>query len=130
MRYVLTEIVNLLWAEKKLVLVEPFAERRTGKLMQLRYAQGLFAVPAHQVVLNESPCGDSVVVSSRCPTGVSGRQGAFTLLVVRTRDLDPPVYRGFAEQQYVEATHDVTVVFVRGRMFGFSLKRDFLDKNH
>ncbi len=32
MRYVLTEMVNLLWADQKLVLVEPFAERRAGKL--------------------------------------------------------------------------------------------------
>lgn len=45
---------------------------------------------------------------------------------MRPCDLDPG-YPWFVEQ-YVEATHDVTIVFVRGRMVGFSLKRDFLDK--
>jgi hypothetical protein len=124
MRYVLAEMVNLLWAEKKLVLVEPFAERRTGKLMQLRYAQGLFTVPAHEVVLNRSPFGDSVVVKSLSNERVGSN--VFYSTVVRSCDLDPR-YPWFAEQ-YIEATHDVTVVFVRGRMFAFSIKRDFLDK--
>ncbi len=43
---------------------------------------------------------------------------------VRTDDLDPR-YPWFVEQ-YIEASHDVTVVFVRGQMFAFSLERDFL----
>ena len=124
MRYVLTEIVNLLWAEGKMVLVEPFAERRAGKLTQLRHARRLFAVPAHELVLNESPRRRSAVVKSLSNRRV-GDKVLYTT-AVDTSDLDHR-YPWFVEQ-YVEATHDVTVVFVRGRMFAFSLERDFLKR--
>ncbi len=124
MRYVLTEIVNLLWSEGKLVLVEPFCERRTGKLTQLRRAQGFFAVPTYEFVLNGSPCQKSAVVKS-LSNQLVGDKVLYTT-TVHTPDLDPR-YPWFTER-YIEATHDVTVVFVRGRMFAFSLARDFLDR--
>jgi len=124
MRYVLTEIVNLLWTEGKMVLVEPFAERRAGKLTQLRHAQRLFAVPSHELVLNEPPRRRSAVVKSLSNQRV-GDKVLYTT-AVDTSDLDRR-YPWFVEQQ-VEATHDVTVVFVRGRMFAYSLERDFLNR--
>ena len=45
MRYLITEIVNLLWIKNKIVLVEPHAERRCGKLIQLMVAKNYFATP-------------------------------------------------------------------------------------
>ena len=122
MRYVLTEMVNLLWADQKLVLVEPFAERRTGKLFQLRQADGLFAVPAYEVVLHDSPRTKTAVVKSLSNELVGDR--VLYTIGVRTDDLDPR-YPWFVEQ-YIAASHDVTVVFVRGQVFAFSLERDFL----
>lgn len=122
MRYVLTEMVNLLWSEQKLVLVEPFAERRTGKLLQLRHAQGLFAIPEYEVVLNEEPCTSAAVVKSLSNELVSDR--VLYTTKVRTDDLDLR-YPWFVEQ-YIAASHDVTVVFVREQLFAFSLERDFL----
>jgi hypothetical protein len=122
MRYVLTELVNLLWADQKLVLVEPFAERRTGKLLQLRHAQEFFSVPAYEVVLNNVPRFDSAVVKSLSNEPV-GEKVLFTTQI-RTDDLDLQ-YPWFVEE-YVAGTHDVTVVFVRQELFAFSLERDFL----
>jgi hypothetical protein len=123
MRVILTEIVNLLWVEQKLVLVEPFAERRTGKLLQLRHAHGLFAVPAYEVVLNEASRTKPAVVKSLSNELVGDR--VLYTTEVRADDLDLR-YPWFVEQ-YIEASHDVTVVFVRRQLFAFSLDRDFLN---
>jgi hypothetical protein len=122
MHYVLAELVNFLWADQKLVLVEPFSERRTGKLLQLRHASGLFKVPPYEFVVNNAPCADSAVVKSLSNEPIGDR--VLYTTHVRTNDLDLR-YPWFVEQ-YVAGSHDVTVVFVRGQMFSFSLERDFL----
>jgi hypothetical protein len=122
MRYVLGELVNFLWADQKIVLVEPFAERRTGKLLQLRHARSLFTVPPYEFVLNHAPRAQSAVVKS-LSNELVGDKVLYTT-EVRTNDLDLR-YPWFVEQ-YVAGSHDVTVVFVRGQMFAFALERDFL----
>ncbi len=122
MRYVLSEIVNLLWAEQKLVLVEPFAERRCGKLLELRIARGHCEVPEYDFVLNQVACHTSAIVKS-LSSELIGNKVLFTTRA-QTCDLDER-FPWFV-QQYIKATHDVTVVFVRGQMFAFSLERDFL----
>lgn len=123
MRYALTEIANLLWAQQKLVLVEPFAERRTGKLLQLRLAQKHFLVPDYEFVLNwESRIPNAVVKSlSSEPVG----EKVLYTTKAQTEDLDL-TFPWFIEQ-LVAGKKDVTVVFVRGKMFAFELERDFLD---
>jgi hypothetical protein len=125
MRYVLTEISNLLWAQQKLVLVEPFAEKRTGKLLQLQLAQNQFLIPAYEFVLNhESRISNAIVKSlSGEPVGDKVLYATKT----RTEELDPS-FPWFVEQ-LVEGKQDVTVVFVRGKIFAFQLERDFLDKS-
>jgi hypothetical protein len=125
MRYVLAELVNFLWADQKLVLVEPFSERRTGKLLQLRQASVLFTVPVYEFVLNETPRADSAVVKSLSSELVGDR--VLYTTEVRTSDLDLR-YPWFVEQ-YVAGSLDVTVVFVRGQMFAFALERDFLKRS-
>jgi hypothetical protein len=123
MHYLLAELVNLLWADQKLVLVEPFAERRTGKLLQLRHAQEFFSVPAYEFVLNNAPRMDSAVVKS-LSNELVGEKVLFTTRI-QTDDLDLR-YPWFVER-YVAGSHDVTVVFVRKDCYAFSLKRDFLN---
>lgn len=125
MRYMLTEIANLLWAQQRFVLVEPFAERRTGKLLQLRLAHNHFVVPDYEVVLNHEFRIPNAVVKSLSGEPV-GNKVLFTSKA-RTEDLDRS-FPWFVEQ-LVEGTKDVTVVFVRGEMFAFELERDFLDKS-
>ena len=45
LRYLIAEIVNILWIQGKIVLVEPYAERRCGKFIQLMIAKNYFDVP-------------------------------------------------------------------------------------
>lgn len=124
LRYLLTEIVNFLWTDNKLVLVEPFAERRVGKLMQLRHADGLFDLPEYEFVLNVIPSRDCGVVKSLSNQLVDGK--VLYTTGVQTEELDLR-YPWFVEQ-YVSATDDVTAVFVRGRIFGFAIERNFLGR--
>ena len=46
--YALRDLVNLLWEQGKVVLVEPFPENRVGKFVQMRVAADLFQVPPWQ----------------------------------------------------------------------------------
>lgn len=125
MRYVLTELANLLWAEQKFVLVEPFAERRTGKLLQLCQARYVFRVPEYEFLLNEEPSASEAVVKSLSNELIGNK----VLYSTRAHTSDLDQHYPWLLQQYVPASHDVTVVFVRGQVFAFSLKRDFLDKS-
>ena len=125
MRYVLAELVNLLWAGQRLVLVEPYAERRTGKLLQLRHARELFTVPAYEFVLNHESCIPDAVVKSLSNELVGDR----VLYTTRasTKELEPS-FPWFIEE-HVAGLQDVTVVFIRGKKFAFALERDFLGKS-
>ena len=125
LRYALTEMVNLLWMQTRLVLVEPFAERRTGKLLQLRIAEDHFDVPAYEFLLNHDSRIRDAVVKSLSGEPV-GDKVLFTSRA-RTEDLDRR-FPWFIEQ-FVEGKKDVTVVFVRSEIFAFELERDFLDKS-
>lgn len=117
-----------LWEEEKIVLVEPFTEKaRINKFYQLRIAQEFFQVPPFMFTtrLNHRypPWEQSVVKS--LTGGQIGDRMLFTTLV-EPRQLDPS-YPWFL-QQYIDATLDITVVFVRGKIFSFQLRRDFLEE--
>jgi hypothetical protein len=127
LRYLLREMVNLLWCEGKFVLVEPEALMRTGKLLQLTRAREYFLVPQFQAGLNlEYPAAEAPEVVKSLSRNLIGDKCVFTT-VVDPSGLAPgfPWYR----QRYVEAVRDVTVVVVRDRQFAFALERDFLDKS-
>jgi len=121
----LAELVNLLWSEQKFVLVEPYAERRTGKLLQLRHARGFFEVPEYEFALNCMSSASPTVVKSLSNELVD--DNVIYTTKTKAEDLDPR-FPWFI-QRLVVAKEDVTVVFVRGQMFAFSLERDFLDKS-
>ena len=123
LRYALTELVNLLWLAEKLVLVEPFAEKRTGKLVQLQCAQLFFEVPEYEFILNRESSRSAGVVKSLSNELVG--EGVLYTTRVETGSLAGK-FPWFVENE-ISAHQDVTVVFVRGKLFAFSLQRDFLE---
>lgn len=76
MRYVLTEMVNLLWSEQKLVLVEPFAERRTGSFYNFAMRKVFSLFPSTKWSLMRSLVRVRPS-SSRCQMSLS-QTGCFT----------------------------------------------------
>ncbi len=121
--YVMRDLVTLLRAQGKLVLVEPFAEERVGKLVQMQVAADYFAVPPWKFVLGTAgpalPSGETVAKSLTL-----GRVRAGAVIYtsrVREQDLDPSV--PWLLQAHVEAEQDVTVVYVRGAIFAFESAR-------
>ena len=125
--YAVRDVVNLLWQEGKVVLVEPLAENRIGKFVQMRVAEDLFEVPPWRF-LRGSPqrlaAGKQSVVKSLTLGRVAERSVIYATKV-REEELDPN--EPWFLQDCVEAEADVTVVFVRGQLFPFELKRDFTD---
>jgi hypothetical protein len=124
-RYLLTEMVNFLWAEKKFVLVEPFAELRTGKLLQLRHAKNLFEVPPYEFISSNIASAAEAVVKSLSGEPVDRK----VMYTKKVRTGDPDERYPWFLQQYVTATHDITAVFIRSDVFAFELERNFLGKS-
>ena len=124
-RYMLSELVNLLWSEQEMVLVEPFAERRTGMLLQLRHARTLFHVADYEFALNRISERSPAVVKSLSSELIDEKVMYTTQVSPEELDSRFPWFI----QQLVQADKDVTVVFVRGQLFAFSLERDFLDRS-
>jgi hypothetical protein len=120
--YALRDMINLLWAEGKLVLVEPLADLRVGKFVQLRTAERYLSVPDYTFRLG--PAGPlerrRAIVKSLTSRRVSGNAVVYATRVDE-RQLDPTT--PWMIQEYIEASLDVTVAFVRGRLFPFALDR-------
>ena len=125
--YAMRDLVNLLWQEGKVVLVEPLAENRVGKFVQMRVAEGLFEVPPWKFIMGSPgrlvPDKESVVKS--LTLGRVAERSVIYATKVREEELNPD--EPWFVQDCVEAEADVTVVFVRGRLFPFELRRDFTD---
>jgi len=121
--YAMREVTNMLWAQRKLILVEPRAEERTGKFVQMRIASEYFEVPSWKFVR-----GAAEELAGRGPSVVK----SLTLdrvqekSVIFTTRVDPavldPAFPWLIQDQ-VDAPADVTVVFVRGQLFAFELSR-------
>lgn len=128
--YVMREIINLLWFEKKIVLVEPMVDYRVGKFIQLKCAKKYFNVPKYifrygsDKKLNTK--GDTIVKSLTSePISLDGSVIFATKVNQNELDLNCPWFI----QEYVHSQMDITVVFVRDEIFAFELDRtSFLDK--
>jgi hypothetical protein len=121
--YALRELVNLLWLQGKLVLVEPFADSRAGKFIQARLASRHFEVPSFKFISHNADRlvhGRTVVAKSLSSTRVKHGAVLYTTKVDEGA-LDPA--QPWMLQDLVEAQFDVTVVYVRDRMFAFELPR-------
>lgn len=126
--YAMDELVNLLWREQKLVLVEPRAYKRVGKLVQMRLAAGLLDVPPWKFVRGRRshPAFLRPVVKSLGGSPVGDRSVLFTSRADEA-ELDPA--SAWFIQEYVPAVADVTVVYVRGDLYAFELPRSpFLER--
>jgi hypothetical protein len=123
--YALRDLTNLLWASGKIVLVEPRADMRVGKFVQMRVARDHFAVPQYrfQVGRRRSQLPGKTVAKSLTLESVSGKKNPRVLYTTRvSEDELSPAYPWMI-QQYVDASKDITVVFVRDELFAFELDR-------
>lgn len=127
--YALREVVNLLWAQGKVVLIEPFADLRVGKFMQLKVAQRYFNVAKYQFRLafpTRFKKGTDVVVKSLTLEPVStGTAGKESVIICTTKVPDDQLSPShpWMVQEHINADFDVTVVFVRDRLFAFEFDR-------
>jgi hypothetical protein len=117
-----SDLMNIFWEQGKVVLSQPLSTLRSGKLQQLRIAAKYFAIPPYRFVLNRPDqlrAGASSVAKSfnfKFADGI----GFYTTRVAE-EDLDPS--QPWFLSDFVEATHDVTVAFVRDELFAFALDR-------
>jgi hypothetical protein len=130
MDYAVGEIRNLLWKDKKLVLVEPASHGRLGKFMQLEAAAPYFPIPEYEFVFD--PNTTERKRRPRVVKSLSGeRLGTNSFMwtsAVDEADLDWQT--PWFIQDVVNAERDVTVVHIRGQNFAFSLDRaTFIDKS-
>lgn len=119
----LSDILNIFWAQGKVVLNQPLATTRSGKLHQMRLAARYFNVTPFRFILGDEaylrPGVESVVKSFtfRYSDGIG-----FYSRKVSEADLDVS-YPWFLTD-YVDAPEDVTVALVRDQLFAFSLDRE------
>lgn len=124
--YVLREVVNDLWHQGKVVLVEPFVDIRVGKFRQAEVAARHFPVPPFRFGFG-IPFGDwgsRPAVAKSLTSEPVRREGDYSVLFatrIDPRELSPAW--PWLVQDYVEADLDVTVAFVRDRLFAFELDR-------
>jgi hypothetical protein len=127
--YMMREAMNLLWSRGLLVLVEPFADVRCGKLVQARAASRYFNVPPFKCVFGSPRAprsGRKSVVKSLSSTRVDKDSVFYTTAVDETElDISIP----WTIQELVMAEKDVTIAVVRDSLFAFELlRRPFVDR--
>ena len=122
LRYIFIEIFNILRNDGKAVLVRPYEERRLGKLLQLQIAKKYFRVPNWRLSLNLNLGKKNVreVVKSLSSVEVEKNKLIFSQEIEAER-LDCK-YPWFI-QDFVESGHDLTVVYINGDIFAFTLNR-------
>ena len=131
-RYLIAEIKHIVWdifnisrAEKKTVLVDPLNEKRISKIFQLKKAQKFFKIPKYKFVypLKESNKSVKAIVKSLSGEQMENNDFLFsTEININQLDKMSPWFI----QEKISADYDVTVVFVKGKIFAFSLERSWL----
>lgn len=124
--YALREIWNACRNAGKARLVEAGAERRFGKVMQLRTASKYMTVPkwCYSKAPTVPEWSDRMVTKPFSAQFVSDGKLIYTTHVTPSR-LDP-AYPWFLQSE-VAASHDLTVVYVAGKCFGFTLDRSLFE---
>ena len=124
--YALREIINLLWAADKIVLVEPRADMRAGKFVQMQLARRYFAVPEYHFGYGRTGPflgGRPTIVKSLTFESVTGKAEPRVVYTTRVPDDELSPAFPWMIQEYIEAQTDVTVAFVRDQLFAFELDR-------
>jgi hypothetical protein len=126
MLYAMRELVNLLWLDGKLVLVEPFAELHAGKFVQLRLAAARLQVPGYQFRLGVNSIfreTQETVVKSLTMEAVGNDQDRELLFTTKVEDRSLSPHCPWMVQDYIQAHQDITIAFVYDRLFAFELDR-------
>ena len=126
MLYAMRDLVNLLWLDGKIVLVEPFAELHAGKFVQLRLAAAHLQVPDYQFRLGVNSIfreDQEIVVKSLTmePVGTAADRELLFTTKVEERSLSPDC--PWMIQHYIRAHKDITIAFVYDQLFTFELDR-------
>ncbi|NBT48181.1 MAG: hypothetical protein EBT07_10290 [Actinobacteria bacterium] len=121
-RYVFREMWNIGRELGKARLTEAGGERRFGKLMQLRRAKKYFNVADWLFTKQDSPpLFEGSWITKGFAAEFVGNHKVFYTREVKSGQLDP-AYPWFLQSK-IEASHDLTVVYVAGRCFAFTLDR-------
>lgn len=116
------------WAHEtgRLALVKPSSHGRWSKIRQMKLATEFFPVPEWRVFRGSAPDVPAPVVVKTLGANNTGN-GA--ILVVREVDQErlSPGFSWFIQHKLVEASHDVTVVWVAGKQFAYELARNQFD---
>ena len=117
-----SDLLDRFWADGKVVLVNPSALWRIGKMQQLRVARKHFVTTPYSFLINRPdalrPGVESVAKSFSFHFG---NNGGFYARPVREDQLDPAC--PWFLTNLVKARWDVTVAVVRDDLFAFSLDR-------
>ena len=125
-KYTVGEIWNICCKAEKSRLVEAGAELRFGKFLQLRTAKKYFKVPRWSFSSSPIiPCWDESLITKSLTMELIGDAKVLYTRKVSSARLDPS-YPWFLQSE-VEASHDLTVVYVAGRCFGFTLDRKLFE---
>ncbi len=129
--YCAREIINLLWLQRKIVLIEPFADLRVGKFIQYSIAKKYFTIPAYEFRYNtklKNFKNKDTVVKSLTMHPIDKKQ-YLVLYTTKASENELSQTDTWMVQEYIDARYDVTVVFIRDKMFAFELDRSkFLEK--
>lgn len=116
------DLLNIFWTQGKVVLSQPLATLRSGKLQQLRIAPKYFEIAPYRFLLNRGDCLRPGTVSVCKSFNFKYTEGiGFYSQKVEEGSLDPA--QPWFLTDYVDATHDVTVAVVRDELFAFELDR-------
>ena len=122
--YVNQELYNLCKRQGKVRLVEKGAQSRFGKFLQMEVAACHFKVPAWRFTKRrQSPEFNRPTVAKALTADFVENYKFFYATQVESHHLDPE-YPWFLQEE-VEANFDLTVVYVAGRSFAFTLAREF-----
>ena len=128
--YVAREIVNLAWLNEKLVLIEPLVDFRVGKFVQLNIAKKYFKIADYEFRYKaKSKVFNNEIVIKSLTMPPLDQDNYKVLYTTKTRENEFSESEPWFIQDYIEALYDVTVVFIRDKMFVFELERsNFLSK--
>jgi hypothetical protein len=106
-----------------LALVHPSPNGRWSKIRQMRVAARHFPIPEWETFHKVSQAPEyPIVVKTFAPVPVGG--GA----LMDVREVDPatlsPEFPWFVQRKVTDATHDVTVAWVNGRIFAYEVDRE------